>query len=79
MSDILQIHLLEKTTSETKLLLAQKGIKKDLITKIEDVLQQSDMVKFAKSTPDEITILSVSIIAKEIIQEINSSQKPYVE
>ena len=79
MSDILQIHLLEKTTSETKLLLAQKGIKKDLIAKIEDVLQQSDMVKFAKSTPDEITILSVSIIAKEIIQEINSSQKPYVE
>ena len=79
LSDILQIHLLEKTTSETKLLLAQKGIKKDLITKIEDVLQQSDMVKFAKSTPDEITILSVSIIAKEIIQEINSSQKPHVE
>jgi hypothetical protein len=79
LSDILQIHLLEKTTSETKLLLEQKGIKMDLIAKIEDVLQQSDMVKFAKSTPDEITILSVSIIAKEIIQEINSSQKPHVE
>ena len=79
LSDILQIHLLEKTTSETKLLLAQKGIKMDLIAKIEDVLQQSDMVKFAKSTPDEITILSVSIIAKEIIREINSSQKPHVE
>ena len=79
LSEVLEIHLLEKTTTETKLLLAQKGVRKDLILKIEEVLQQSDMVKFAKSSPDELSILAVSVLAKEIIQEVNSKKKQDVE
>lgn len=66
----LDINLLEKTTYETNLLLQQKGISKEQINKIEEVLIQADLVKFAKSTPDEFSILRNSAIAIELIQTI---------
>jgi len=36
---------------------------------IQKVLDQSDLVKFAKSVPTEFEILNVSTLAKEIVEK----------
>jgi RNA-binding protein YhbY len=63
------INLLEKTTHEAKLLLTQKGLNQVLIENITTILEQSDLVKFAKSEPEEITALRLSVLAKKIVKE----------
>ncbi len=63
------ISLLDKTTIEARLLLRQCGLHKETIDSLMTILNQSDMVKFAKSEPDEITILKVSLLAKQIVAE----------
>ncbi|MCH2224361.1 MAG: hypothetical protein MK066_06280 [Crocinitomicaceae bacterium] len=63
------ISLLEKTTYETKILLTKKGLNEDTVTVIGKLLSQADMVKFAKSKPDELAILRQSTLAKQIIAE----------
>ena len=63
------INLLEKTTFETKLLLQQKGLEDKTIDTIILLLTESDMVKFAKSLPEEIAILKIDQIAREIVAE----------
>ncbi len=47
------IHLMDKTTSETRLLLLAKGIEKPIVDTILKLLSHSDMVKFAASKPGE--------------------------
>lgn len=64
-----EISLLERTTHQTKLLLAEKGLNEDTIETIIRILSQSDMVKFAKSKPDAIEILRISTFAKQIVAE----------
>lgn len=64
-----EISLMEKTTYETKLLLTQKGLNEDTVDVIARILSESDMVKFAKSEPDTISILRVSTLAKQIVAE----------
>ena len=63
------VSLLDKTTLEIRLLLRQCGLHSETIETLMTILKQSDMVKFAKSEPDEITILKVSILAKQIVAE----------
>jgi hypothetical protein len=63
------IELLEKTTEEAKLLLRQKTVDQQIIEKITHVLTLSDLVKFAKSNPDEINLLKSGEICREIITE----------
>lgn len=63
------IAVLEKTTYETKLLLTQKGLNEDTIENIGRILSESDMVKFAKSKPEVISILRVSTLARQIVAE----------
>lgn len=63
------LSLLEKTTYETKSLLLQKGLNHDTIETIARILSQSDMVKFAKSSPDELSILKISTLARQIVAE----------
>jgi len=63
------LSLLEKTTFEAKKLLLQKGLNNDTVDTIVKILSQSDMVKFAKSQPDEISILKISTLARQIIAE----------
>jgi hypothetical protein len=63
------LSLLEKTTYETKLLLTKKGLNDDTVDNIIRILSESDMVKFAKSKPDEISILRVSTLTRQIIAE----------
>lgn len=64
-----ELNLLEKTTYESKLLLTQKGLNKETVETIGEILIQSDMVKFAKSAPDEISVLHISILARQIVAE----------
>ena len=72
LSNKLEISFLEKTTIETSLLLKQKDLAKVQIDTIVEVLEKSDMVKFAKSAPDEYEILKTSTLTKEIIQEVHN-------
>ena len=63
------LNLFEKTTYQTKLLLTQKGLSVLTIDTIGEILDQSDMVKFAKSEPEEITVIRLSLIAKQITEQ----------
>lgn len=64
-----ELNLLEKTSHESQLLLIQKGLNKETVETIGEILIQSDMVKFAKSAPDEISVLRISVLAKQIVAE----------
>ena len=63
------VSLLERTSYETKLILTQKGLEDDTVENINRILSQSDMVKFAKSKPEELQILRISNLAKQIVVE----------
>lgn len=63
------ISLLEKTTEQTKYILTKQGLNDETVDTIARILSQSDMVKFAKSKPDTISILRQSTLVKQIIAE----------
>ncbi len=67
LSERFTINLLEKTTYETKLLLQQKRLDDKTIETIILLLTESDMVKFAKSQPEEIAILKIDQHARDIV------------
>lgn len=73
------ISILEKTTYETKLLLTQKGLNEDTIDTIVRILSESDLVKFAKSKPELISILRVSTLARQIVAETSPLEFDNVE
>ncbi|PIE87069.1 MAG: hypothetical protein CSA03_02330 [Bacteroidetes bacterium] len=64
-----KISLLEKTTEQTKYILTKQGLNAETVDTIARILSQSDMVKFAKSKPDTISILRQSTLVKQIIAE----------
>lgn len=53
LTNVYKLHLLERTTSETLLLLERKVDSKNLTDKIKNILETADLVKFAKYTPQE--------------------------
>lgn len=63
------ISLLDKTTEQTKIMLTKQGLNDETVDIIARILSQSDMVKFAKSKPDTISILRQSNLVKQIIAE----------
>lgn len=63
------LNLLERTTFETKALLLQTGLPADTVETFMTILRQADMVKFANSTTDELNILKISMLAKQIVAE----------
>lgn len=76
LAESLEINAIELTTSEIAHFLKQKTIKKDVIKAVLLILQQSDLVKFAKSSPSEETIQENIEITKNIIHHIyNNLQK----
>jgi hypothetical protein len=79
LSSRFSINLLEKTTYETKLLLQQKGLEDKTIETIILLLTESDMVKFAKSLPEEIAILKIDQYAREIVAETRQFEIENVE
>ena len=63
------ISLLDKTTDQTKIILTKQGLNDETVDTIARILSQSDMVKFAKSKPETISILRQSTLVKQIIAE----------
>lgn len=74
-----EINLLEKTTHETKLLLGQKGLHTETIRVIVSILSEADLVKFAKSQPEELAILKVSHLARQVIAETSPLEFDHAE
>lgn len=67
-----EINLLEKTTFESKILLTQKGLHKKTVETIVEILDHADMVKFAKSEPEEITAMRLLVLSKQIVTETST-------
>ena len=66
-----ELNLTERTTYETMLLLGKKGIPDDTLRKIRSLLQESDMVKFAKGIPGE-TETELSLLRfEELVVELS--------
>jgi hypothetical protein len=63
------LNLLEKTSFEASLLLEKKPLEKDTIQVIKTLLDYSDLVKFAKSHPNEYEILKNIAQVRQIIVE----------
>ena len=63
------LNLLENTTREAQLLLTHKGLHPETVRVIGTVLDQSDMVKFARSAPLEMEVLKVSQQVRQIVAE----------
>jgi hypothetical protein len=74
-----ELNLLEKTTNETMLLLKQLDIPPTKINEIQVLLNGADMVKFAKSKPEEDWNLSLLIRAKLIVQHTQPIKSEHAE
>lgn len=60
---------LEKTSMEAAESLRRQGLEGEVIDTIRFIFSNADMVKFAKSQPDESEILKVTVLARQIIAE----------
>ena len=65
----------EKTSYEKQLLLSQVQISKEILNDIQWVLQQSDLVKFAKSEPSEMDMMKIGICSKSIVELTTTHQR----
>lgn len=72
LSEHYQLRLMEYTTSEVRGILKQYKIVSDTIDVIEKLLNQSDMVKFAKSEPLLNEVFMVTNEARQIVDEVAS-------
>jgi RNA-binding protein YhbY len=61
------------------LLLKQKGLSDDILVAIKQILEESDLVKFAKSHPSENDILKVSAIARQVIYQTSPIETDFVD
>jgi preprotein translocase subunit SecG len=65
-----QERMLDKTTSEIELILAQKGLERSTVDVVRNILTQSDQVKFAKSEPPLSDVFVVTNDARRIVNVI---------
>lgn len=65
-----QERMLDKTTSEIEALLKKQGLDQNMILLTRQLLTQSDMVKFAKSTPPLHEIQQITNHARRIVNEV---------
>jgi hypothetical protein len=70
-----RLSLLDKTSFQICALLSKCELHVSLQKDIQKVLDQSDLVKFAKSVPMEFEILNVSALAKEIVEKTSPSNE----
>lgn len=63
-----QLNLLEKTTTETQILLKQVGVTTLNLLQIEFVLKHADLVKFAGSVLEETYVLALDEKARECVR-----------
>jgi len=79
LSSRFDIQLLERTTKDALLLLKQKGLSDDILIAVKQILEESDLVKFAKSNPNESDILKVSAIARQIVYQTSPIENDLVD
>ena len=72
LSEHYQLRLMEYTTSQVRGVLRQYKISSDTIDVIERLLNQSDMVKFAKSEPPLNEVFVITNEARQIVDEVAS-------
>jgi hypothetical protein len=63
-----QLNLLEKTTTETQILLKQVGVTTLNLLQIEFILKHADLVKFAGSVIEENYVLALDEKARECVR-----------
>jgi hypothetical protein len=78
LSERFGIHLLEKTTIEAQLILKQYGLSEKLLSEIGIILNGSDMVKFAKSAPEEKIIRANFDDCRNIVEQTADEALPHV-
>lgn len=61
------LYLMERTTYETVLLLKTQNIEPEIISVIQDLLNESDLIKFGKMNADEFTIISSMNRLEEVV------------
>lgn len=69
------LSLMDKTSFQICILLSKCELHVSLQKEIQKVLDQSDLVKFAKSTPAESDIINISLLAKEIVKKTSPSNE----
>ncbi len=62
--------VLDKTSREVEFLLAQKNVERETIQVVSKILNQSDMVKFARSTPPVSDVFVITEEARRVVNEI---------
>jgi len=73
-----ELSLLDKTTNETRLLLTQAGLRRDIVETILRLLNHSDMVKFAASEPAEELIQKSLFLLRQTVVETSPIEFEYV-
>lgn len=71
-----ELNLIERTTYETKLLLQQKGLNPSLINRIYELLQEADMIKFAKAPSDDLVARGSMRKLEELVIELSPLDIP---
>lgn len=71
-----ELNLMERTTYETIALLKVKGLDRDMVRRIEVLLRESDMVKFAKTELNDMHIRSSLFRLEEIVTELSPLEIP---
>lgn len=71
-----ELNLMERTTYETKLLLQQKGLNPTLVKRIHDLLQEADLIKFAKQPGDDLIARSSMRKLEELVTELSPLELP---
>ncbi|PKR81437.1 hypothetical protein CW751_05115 [Brumimicrobium salinarum] len=66
----LQEQILDKTTGEIEVILTKYGLDQEKVLLTRKLLTQSDMVKFARSTPSIEEVKNVTNYARKIVNEI---------
>lgn len=64
--------MLDKTSSEIELILSKKGLESSTIRVVNKILNQSDLVKFAKSEPPVSDVHVITNDARRVVVEIAS-------
>lgn len=71
LTEIYQVNLTSKTSKETILLLNAKGIDPSVVVRIRGLLNEADLVKFAKSTSKDDLIINGMKRLEELIVELS--------
>ncbi len=74
LSTHLEERMLDKTSSEIELLLSKKGLESSTVAVVHKILNQSDLVKFAKSEPPLSDVFVITNDARRVVVEIASLQ-----